>query len=139
MKEIIYVAHPVSGDVHGNIEKVLKWLRWLTAADPSRIYIAPWVGEVQAHFDMDPIPADFYDRVLSDDEEVVCKLDGILLTGGRMSTGMKRELAAANLAGKKVYDMHHFATAADAELCCIETRGGNGRAFVEAYEQRQAR
>lgn len=135
MKPIIYVAHPVSGDVVGNCNRVLKWLRWLTAADPTRIYIAPWVGEVMAHFDMDPIPADFYDRVLSDDEEVVRKLDGILLTGGRMSTGMKRELAAALDAGKTVFDLCAFAEAADAEQSCAETNGGNGGGFVAAHRR----
>ena len=61
-KPIIYVAHPVSGDVKANCDKVLRWLRWLTEVDPSRIYIAPWVGEVLAHLDLDPITADFYDR-----------------------------------------------------------------------------
>lgn len=138
MKPIIYVAHPVSGDVRGNVDKVCEWLRWLTAADPSRIYIAPWVGEVIAHFDMDPIPAAFYDRVLSDDEEVVRKLDGILLSGGKMSTGMKRELAACWDEGKPVYDLHHFERAADAAQCCAETREGDGRAFIDSYLRRSA-
>ena len=126
MKAIIYVAHPVSGDVKANCDKVLEWLRWLTQVDPSRIYIAPWVGEVLAHLALDPIPADFYDRVLSDDEEVVQRLDGILLTGVGMSgpyrrpngllksSGMTREVAAAALAGGKVFDMSMFPTAKDA-------------------------
>lgn len=133
MKPIIYVAHPVSGDVQDNCDKVLKWLRWLTEADPSRIYIAPWVGEVLAHLDLDPIPADFYDRVLSDDEEVVRRCDGILLTGGRMSTGMKREHSAAVQAHKNIYDLVCFGTAADAEQACNETHDGDGRAFINAH------
>lgn len=133
-KPIIYVAHPVSGDVEGNCERVLGWLRWLTQADPSRIYIAPWVGEVLAHLDMDPIPQDFYDRVLSDDEEVVRRLDGILLTGGKMSTGMKRELAAAFDRGLAVYDLHKFSTVDDAKLGCAETFG-DGRKFIDAYRR----
>lgn len=124
-KPIIYVAHPVSGDVKANCDKVLKWLRWLTEVDPTRIYIAPWVGEVLAHLDLDPIPADFYDRVLSDDEEIVARLDGILLTGigdgpycrpnGFMkSSGMTREVAAAALSGGVIFDMRKYATAEDA-------------------------
>jgi hypothetical protein len=125
MKPIIYVAHPVSGDVKANCDKVLRWLRWLTAVDPGRIYIAPWVGEVLAHLDMDPIPADFYDRVLSDDEEVVRRLDGVLLTGGRISTGMAREADAARKAGKPVYDMHLLSEPPDWVVM-----------HLEAYEQR---
>lgn len=146
MKPIIYVAHPVSGDVKANCDKVLKWLRWLTEVDPTRIYIAPWVGEVLAHLDMDPIPADFYDRVLSDDEEIVSRLDGILLTGigtdgpyrrdnGFMkSSGMTRELAAAVLSEGDVFDMRHFATADEAAAACGRLSGSNGAAFVAAHK-----
>lgn len=145
MKPIIYVAHPVTGNVKANCDKVLKWLRWLTEVDPTRIYIAPWVGEVLAHLDLDPIPADFYDRVLSDDEEIVARLDGILLTGigtegpylrsnGFMkSSGMTREVAAAVLSGGSVYDMRHFATAEAAAAEHIEWSGLGGTDFVAMY------
>ena len=115
-KPIIYVAHPVSGDVRGNVQKVLDWLRWLTETDPSRIYIAPWVGEVQAHYDMDPIPEDFYARVLADDCEVVSRLDGILLVGGKVSRGMELELNTARQGGKAVFNMVSFAFVFDAEV-----------------------
>lgn len=148
MKPIIYVAHPVSGDVKANCDKVIAWLRWLTQADPTRIYIAPWVGEVLAHLDLDPIPADFYDRVLSDDEEVVRRLDGILLTGvgdedstyrrpnGFLkSSGMTREVAAAALCGGLVIDMSNYATVADAQDVA---RGYmNGTSFIEDHIVRQ--
>jgi hypothetical protein len=145
VKPIIYVAHPVSGDVKANCDKVLKWLRWLTEVDPTRIYVAPWVGEVLAHLDLDPIPADFYDRVLSDDEEVIGRLDGILLVGigdygpylrpnGLMkSSGMTREVAAAVLSGGDVYDMRHFATteyAAD----MFKLYSGSGANFISMYK-----
>lgn len=144
-KPIIYVAHPVSGDVKANCDKVLAWLKWLTAVDPTRIYIAPWVGEVLAHLDMDPIPADFYDRVLSDDEEVVARLDGILLTGvgtsgpyvranGFMkSSGMTREVAAAALTGLPIYDMRHYATAEGAEAA-RKLWGLSGTDYITGYK-----
>lgn len=145
-KPIIYVAHPVSGDAKANCDKVLRWLRWLTEVDPSRIYIAPWVGEVLAHLDMDPIPADFYDRVLSDDEEIVARLDGIMLTGigkgqycrpnGFMkSSGMTRELAAAALSGGDVFDLRQFETVEDAESVRSEFyRGWPGSKFIEDFK-----
>jgi hypothetical protein len=122
-KPVIYVAHPVTGDPRGNCEKVLGWLKWLTAADPSRIYIAPWVAEVLAHIDQ-ANDHDFYERVLADDETVVQRLDGILLCGvgtaharpnGLMrSVGMTRELAAAVLAGGDVFDLRRYARWEDA-------------------------
>lgn len=126
-KPIIYVAHPVTGDVKANCEKVKGFLRWLTQIDPSRIYIAPWVGEVEAHLDLDPIPADFYDRVLSDDEEVVARLDGVCITGVGQdprwrrpngflkSSGMTREVAANAIRGGLLIDLSRYVSAEDAQ------------------------
>jgi hypothetical protein len=151
LKPIIYVAHPVTGDVKANCDKVLKWLRWLTEVDPTRIYIAPWVGEVLAHLDMDPIPADFYDRVLSDDEEVVARLDGILLTGigldgpyrrpnGFMkSSGMTREVAACAMRGGAVFDMSRYASAEEANSCFRTWNTTKGAEFIEMYRVKEKR
>ncbi len=119
MKPVIYVAHPVTGDPLGNCIKAEAWLKWLTAADPTRIYIAPWVAEVRAHLDEVCTP-EFYDRVLSDDEEVVARLDGILLCGERRSAGMTRELAASALAGCVIFNLLEYATVAAAAADCAE-------------------
>lgn len=78
MKEVYYVAHPVSGDIDANIANVLDWIRWLTVNEPSRVYIAPWVAEVKAFQGRgQDITPEFYDRVLADDCDVVRHLDGI--------------------------------------------------------------
>ncbi len=111
-KEIFYVAHKVSGDPVANAYKAIEWIRWLTLNHPQRIYVAPWVAEVLA-FSGEDIDAAFYDRVLTDDEEVVRRLDGILLVGGTLSVGMARELDSALEAGKKVVDWHEYATPRD--------------------------
>jgi hypothetical protein len=144
VKPIVYVAHPVSGDVGANCTKVLKWLRLLTRMDPTRIYVAPWVGEVLAHLDLDPIPADFYDRVLSDDEDVVRRLDGICLTGvGHeapnrrdnglfKSTGMTREIAANALAGGVLINLSEYATAEECETEW-QWQGIDGPTFIKDY------
>lgn len=117
-KEVFYVAHPVSGDINANIANVVKWINWLTVHDPSRVYVAPWVAEVMAFKD-DPLVVgaddtarkDFYDRVLEDDKEVVRRLDGILLVGGKISEGMRRERDAA--IGKTIQDWSYARTPAD--------------------------
>lgn len=78
MKQVYYVAHPVSGDIGANVKNVISWIRWLTIHEPSRVYIAPWVAEVQAFQGQEEgITPDFYDRVLADDCDVVRHLDGI--------------------------------------------------------------
>lgn len=120
VKEVFYVAHPVSGDIDANIANVVSWIEWLTENDPSRIYIAPWVPEVMA-FKNNPkvVGADqqaiqtFYDRVLEDDKVVVSKLDGILLVGGKISRGMAIELEQAKITGQTVQDWSYARTPAD--------------------------
>ncbi len=114
MKEIIYLAHPVSGDPVGNAHKAIGWLRFLVLADPDRIYIAPWIAEVLA-FQDDIVDTDqlFYDRVLSDDCEIVRRCDGILLVGGMISRGMALEAEAAMSSDRRVIDWHQFVSPAD--------------------------
>jgi hypothetical protein len=109
VKEVYYLAHPVTGDPEGNAYKAIAWIHWLTLADPDRIYVAPWVAEVLAFkSDIGKLDKSFYDRVLADDQEVVRHLDGVLLVGGAISYGMSLELDAAIAAGKKVIDWHMF-------------------------------
>jgi hypothetical protein len=114
VKEVYYLAHPVSGDPEGNAHKAIAWIHWLTLNDPDRVYIAPWVAEVLAFkADIGTLDRTFYDRVLADDQDVVRKLDGILLVGGTISYGMSLELDAALAAGKKVIDWHQFLVPAE--------------------------
>lgn len=106
-KEVWYVAHPVNGDPFVNALRAVAWIRFLTKRDPSRVYIAPWVAEVLAFMGHDMGP-EFYDRILSDDEMVVSRLDGMLMVGGRVSYGMGRERAAAERHGVRVVDWTRY-------------------------------
>lgn len=141
-KPVIYVAHPVTGDPEGNCAKVLSWLRFLTEVDPTRVYIAPWVAEVLAHLNM-TIKPEFYDRVISDDEDVVRHLDGVVVLNAdpsksllKTSTGMSREVMANAFAGGDLFDFREF-TDADAAREVFEDRYGGelkrGTQFVEDY------
>ena len=113
VKEIWYVAHPVSGDPIANCFKVVQWIKWFTENDPSRIYIAPWVPEVLA-FPNTSGPSDpVYERALANDEMIVMKLDGIVAVGGRMSVGMKREWDCAMANGKWCTDLTQYNTPND--------------------------
>lgn len=111
-KKVYYLAHPVSGNPTGNAYKAIEWIRWLTLNHPQKVFVAPWVAEVLA-FAGEVIDPAFYDRVLSDDEEVVRHLDGILLVGGTISTGMARECDAALAAGKAIVDWHQYVAPSD--------------------------
>lgn len=103
-KQVWYLAHPVTGDPEGNVKNAIAWIRFLTLVAPERVYIAPWVAEVQAFFGQDVTP-DFYDRVLADDMDVVRRCDGVVMVGGRISRGMDLEACAARESGGEVQDL----------------------------------
>lgn len=88
---VLYMAHPLGGDVDGNLKRAMRWLHWLRRSFPETTFIAPWIAAVLAGASEDD-PAQ-REAGLVDDCAVVALLDGIVLVGGRVSTGMEREAA----------------------------------------------
>ncbi len=118
-KQLIYVAHPVSGAPYDNVMRTVAWINWFTHNDPTRIYIAPWIGEVLAFpgakrpdGTIEPNYRPWTDA-LNDDEQVVSRFDGIILVGGRITEGMQRELDCAKRGMKWVTDMSRYALPSD--------------------------
>lgn len=100
---VFYVAHLVSGDVDGNIKRALRWLAYLRRSDHGRAYIAPWIaGLMCGEDDSDPAQRE---RALLDCEASAAKCDGIVLVGGRISSGMAREREAVIEARGSVMDL----------------------------------
>jgi hypothetical protein len=115
-KPLFYMAHPVSIDAltrekgtHNflpNVTRAKKWLTWFLENDRTRVYIAPWITEVELsakgkhHIT--------YGDALSDDLCVVEHCDGIILVGGMISNGMKMELDRAVISNKKVINWSEF-------------------------------
>src|SRR5215213_1939252 len=83
------MAHPLGGDVEANIKRALRWLGWLQRHEPGMV-IAPWIAGVLAGED-DNDPAQ-RERGLRTAEETCRRCSGIILCGGRLSSGMEREL-----------------------------------------------
>lgn len=101
--QVWYMAHPVGGDATGNAHRALRWLRWLRAEERDVCIIAPWLAALLAgEDDTDPKQRE---RGLSDAEAVVQLCDGIVLVGGRCSSGMQRELDACTANGGQVCDL----------------------------------
>ncbi len=113
-KPIIYIAHPVSAGLtpKENALNTLQWVKWFVDNDPRRIYIAPWVAEVQAFLDVKVSP-EFYQRVLDDDCDVVLRMDGIVGVGGQWTRGMLQERATARAANRDILDMTRFLRPSD--------------------------
>ena len=92
-RRVLYMCHPVGGDVENNIKRALRWLAWLRRSYPGTTFVAPWIaGIMSGEDDADPAQRE---AGLVDCEATVQLLDGAVLVGGRVSTGMQRERASA--------------------------------------------
>ncbi len=90
-RAVLYMAHPLGGDVPSNLARAMRWLRWLRKSFPETTFVAPWIAAVVAGED-DADPAQ-REAGLVDACAVVALLDGVVLVGGRISTGMQREVS----------------------------------------------
>jgi hypothetical protein len=106
IRTVYYVAHPVSGDVDGNVERALRWLRWLRRQNKDIAYQAPWIACILCgEDDNDP---EQRERGLLDCEATAARMNGIVLVGGRISSGMQRELDAVRSTLGDVIDLTHL-------------------------------
>lgn len=113
-RRLIYMAHPLAPSseeldgakdqrcdfpsrdtamlvaLRANINRALRWLAWLREHFPEVTFIAPWIAMVQS---LDgSVGAAEREAGLRDDCTVVERCDGIVLCGGRISIGMRREM-----------------------------------------------
>jgi hypothetical protein len=73
-----------------NMRRALRWLAWLRASFPETTFIAPWIATIES-LEGNDTPV-FREAGLVDDCAVVERCDGIVLVGGRISSGMRREM-----------------------------------------------
>lgn len=92
LEQLAEVAASASNrDRHGEV-----WLAWLRATYPAVTFIAPWITAIESG--ADDRDQEQRARGLRDDVRVVCRCDGIVLCGGRVSSGMRHEAKhAANV------------------------------------------
>lgn len=102
-----YVAHPVAGDVAGNVARALRWYRYLVANYGEWALCMPYVAHVLAH-GVDAMPgteATYRARGMRDNLAFVRQMDGIILVGGVVTQGMDEELRHALANGKWSLDL----------------------------------
>jgi hypothetical protein len=85
---VIYLCHPVSGDVPGNLAAAKKIIRELEDADPGIAIVASWITECEIWDDADP---EQRAAGLRRDLAVLAKCDEVWLCGPRVSAGMQLE------------------------------------------------
>lgn len=76
--------------IRANIDRAMRWLDWLRRAFPETTFTAPWIASILAGAD-DSDPAQ-REAGMRDNEAIIERCDGIVLCGGRVSTGMRREM-----------------------------------------------
>lgn len=96
---VVYIAHPVSGDVEANLASAARWVRW-AAVRMGVAPVAPYITFCAVLDDDDEA-----DRALGMrcDLAILRKCDEVWLCGERVSEGMAGERDHAHANGIRVY------------------------------------
>ncbi len=92
--KIAYIVHPIAGDVHGNVEKILKIVKQINLTRSDVVPFAPYIAYVLALDDNDPV-----ERSRGIENNIAILKSGIVkelwVYGPRISEGMKAEIKLA--------------------------------------------
>jgi hypothetical protein len=104
---IAYIAHPVGGDVKGNIDKILKIVRQINLEEPDVVPFVPYLADILAMDDANPTERS---RGIKNDTHVLefGGVNQIRLYGDRISPGMRAELNLAKSLGIEVWCSEHL-------------------------------
>lgn len=98
---VVFVAHPVSGDVPGNLARARRWRRWVI--DECRMVpVMDWILHCEQYDDGDP-----QQRTdgLEQNRSLIRRCQEVWLVGGRISQGMAAEAGYANTSCVPVRDL----------------------------------
>lgn len=98
-KPVVYLCHPVSGDVEANLAATRVWIKWLVDRTTWAVS-APWVAYVEALAE-----AGYRERGLADDLALVERHTLVIAVGDRCSEGMSVELDHAVACGIPVINV----------------------------------
>lgn len=92
--KIVYIAHPIGGDVKGNVRKILAIVKKINLNMPDVVPFAPYIADVLA---MDDDIKEQRERGIKNDKEIL--MSGIVkelwLYGRKISGGMEDEIETA--------------------------------------------
>ena len=100
---LVYVAHPVAGDVQANLARAKQWLRWLYDELPEVTFVAHWLIDIEILDDANPAHRELG---LWHDQDIIARCDAVLVLGPAQaaagSRGIAREIRVAGQAGVPV-------------------------------------
>lgn len=88
-KKIIYIAHPIGGDVGANVNSVLAIVKDLNMSGLPIVPFAPYIVDVLALDDNIP---EQRARGFENNKQLFDFVDEVWLYGGRISSGMQTEI-----------------------------------------------
>jgi hypothetical protein len=92
--KIAYIVHPIAGDVHGNIEKILAIVKKINLHRSDVVPFAPYIADVLALDDNTP-----EERSRGIENDVAILKSGVVnelwVYGSKISGGMKAEIELA--------------------------------------------
>jgi hypothetical protein len=102
--KICYIAHPISGDVEGNLADIRRIVRNISINDPDVVPFVPYYADIVSLDDNVP---EERERGIANDKAILESgvVHELWLTGDRISTGMKEEIVLAVLCGIPVKNM----------------------------------
>jgi hypothetical protein len=108
---LLYLAHPVSAPtvegIRANLARAKRWLWWLRRTRPGDTVMAPWIVDVEIALDNAGNETDGRAAGLRDCEVIAARCDGIVLVGGKLTSGMARErsVVLVETCGEGVIDL----------------------------------
>lgn len=105
--KIVYIAHPVGGDVEGNLKKIAEIGRQINLNEPGVIPFAPYFFDCHCLDDNEPKERE---RGLKNGEHFFLRrvIDEVRLYGDWISNGMGAEIQLAHEVGIPVFPMNNL-------------------------------
>lgn len=101
--KIVYIAHPISGDIEGNLADLRRIVRKINMEFPDVVPFVPYYADIVSLDDNIP---EERERGIKNDIAILKSgcVDEVWLTGERISNGMAAEKDLASKLGIPVYD-----------------------------------
>ena len=94
MAKIVFISHPVSGDVPGNIKKIIAIARHINLTEPDVVPFVPYLIDL---YSLDDTKINERGRGLKNGQEIFNSfpIDELRVYGDRISKGMNAEIEMA--------------------------------------------